>query len=31
MVDYLEMKDIWLEKHDKLNGFTWCNGNGRTV
>ena len=27
MVDYLEMNDIWLEKHDKLNGFTWCNGN----
>ena len=21
IVDYLEMKDIWVEKHDKLNGI----------
>ena len=24
---YLDLSDIWLEKHPRLNGFTWCNAN----
>ena len=24
---YLDLSDIWLEKHPQLNGFTWCNAN----
>ena len=24
---FLDLKDVWLETHPLLNGYTWCNAN----
>ena len=27
IVNCFELRDIWVDKHKELNGYTWCNGN----
>ena len=26
-VNFFELNDVWANKHEEFNGYTWCNGN----